>query len=280
MKLFDVRRKFEEAGLCIADIKLLIEEVFHQNFSLSYDLNDETDVSSNEVERIIKLVKDDYPIAYIIGYVDVLNVRIFVNEDVLIPEVETEGFLYDYVFNNFDLNSKSVLDLATGSGFIALALKRKYSKADIIASDISEACLNMASKSASYNKLDIKLIKSDYFENIKGKFDFIISNPPYIPLNSPYLKAKYSPSLALFAGADGLDAYREIFRDIDKHLEEAGTACFELESPASQKIEKLFLEFNPDYQTKIIKDLNNRDRYLVVSKINRPVQHQSKSFLQ
>lgn len=268
MKLKDFYRCLVDSKLQLADIKDLITEHFKLSFDDMFS-DSSLAISDDEANKVLKLIAEDYPIPYIIGYLDVLGTRIFANEDVLIPEIETEGFLYDYVFNNFDLNNKRVLDLCTGSGFIALALKKHYPNASILASDISIKALETAIKSASYNSLDVDFICSDYFEKIEGKFDFIISNPPYIPVDSQYLVAKHSPALALFAGKDGLDSYRVIFKKFSSHLEESGTACFELESPNADKILSLFKEENPDFLTEIIKDMNDRDRYLVVKRIKR-----------
>ena len=266
MKLKDAYQALLEIHTPLADIKLLFEEYFKVNFNDVFCATN-TEIDDEQFNKVLFRLKDDYPILYLIGYLDVLNVRIYLNENVLIPEVETEEFIYDYIFNNLELNNKKVLDLCTGSGFIALALKKHYVSADVIASDISLKALQIAKKSAAFNKLDIQFIHSDYFQNINSKFDVIISNPPYIPLNSPYLKAKFSPELALFAGVDGLDSYRTIFKDVDKYLNSNGIACFELESPNAEKITDLFLKNNPNYETSIYFDMNKRARYLIAHKI-------------
>lgn len=266
MKLKEAFQKLSSLDLQLSDIRLLLENRYHINFNDCF-FDDGPEIPDSDFQKIYQLLKDNYPVYYIIGFLDVLNVRIFLNENVLIPEVETEEFIYDYIFKNCDLNDKDVLDLCTGSGFIALALKKHYPNAIITASDISKEALQIANKSAEYNHLNIDFQLSDYFDDIHKKFDFIISNPPYIPNGSQYLKAKYSPALALFAGADGLDAYRQIFASVDRYLKVNGIACFELESPNADTISELFKDLNPDYKTEIINDMNDRSRYLVAFKI-------------
>ncbi len=266
MKLKEAFQKLSSLNLQLADIRLLLEHRYRINLNDCF-INSEIEIFDQDFQKVYNLLKDDYPVYYIIGFLDVLNIRVFLNETVLIPEIETEEFIYDYIFKNCDLNNKDVLDLCTGSGFISLALKKHYPSANIIASDISNDALATAKKSAEYNQLNIDFRHSDFFDEIHEKFDFIISNPPYIPDNSPYLKAKYSPSLALFAGEDGLDAYRKIFPSIDRYLKSNGVACFELESPNADKIYKLFSTFNQNYEIKIVNDMNDRPRFLVAHNI-------------
>ena len=161
-----------------------------------------------------------------------------------------------------DGNSK-VLDLCTGSGAIAIAIKSKTG-AQVTASDISDDALSLAKENAANLNLDIDFIKSDMFEGIDSKFDLIVSNPPYIPTKSIKKLDKavkdYEPMNALDGGEDGLDFYRKIADGFRARLNDNGVLVLELGIDEADSVKKLF----ENYETEIVKDYSGIDRILIV----------------
>jgi release factor glutamine methyltransferase len=256
----------KENNIPLADIRDLFEGYFHVDFDRIGIIGEQEGPTKQEIDILLDKLKSGYPVAYLIGYTDILSLHIFLNQDTLIPRIETADFLYSYIKENYDFNHKKILDLCTGSGFIALALKKYYPESIIIGSDISSSALEMAKKNAEYNHLDVAFLKSDFLKDIHEKFDVIISNPPYIEENNPDVDAPYEPRLALFSGADGLDSYRSIFHDLDNHLNNEGIAFFEMESTNVDKTYELAKKTNPDYECEVIQDLYGKRRFLVMKK--------------
>lgn len=252
----------------LADIKGIFDGYFKIDFN-SIILHEEDYCCSKEVfEDLLSKLKNGYPVNYLIGYIDILGMRFFLNEDTLIPRIETEDFIYNYLRQNYDLNGLKILDLCTGSGFIAILIKRYFKEATVFASDIVSNALTIAKKNSEYNKTDISFIKSDFLNDIDMKFDVIISNPPYIEEDNEDVNAPFEPHIALFSGKDGLDSYRKIFKLLDSRLTKKGSAFFEIESTNANKVINLFKSINDNYSIEIIKDLYQRDRYIKFEKIN------------
>ncbi|MEI6862961.1 MAG: peptide chain release factor N(5)-glutamine methyltransferase, partial [Candidatus Omnitrophota bacterium] len=176
------------------------------------------------------------PLQYIMGHTEFCGLEIKVNEDVLIPRPETELLVETAVDLSEGISQKikdgRLLDLCTGSGCIAIALTKKLSDCKIVASDISEKALALAGENAKTNQAEsIEFIKSDLFSDLKGKFNIVVSNPPYISgpefseLQEEVLK---EPRVALYGGEDGLDFYRRIFNDAGKFLNDGGYVVVEI----------------------------------------------------
>jgi release factor glutamine methyltransferase len=156
------------------------------------------------------------PIAYILGRKEFYGIELAVNPAVLIPRPETE-LLVDLALAR---KPASVLDIGTGSGAIAIALKRHLPGARVVASDASAAALEVARRNATRLNLDIELRHGRWFEAVAGeRFEAVVSNPPYVEVGDPHLaQLPFEPRLALEAGADGLDALRVIAREAPAHL--------------------------------------------------------------
>jgi release factor glutamine methyltransferase len=165
------------------------------------------------------------PIAYILGRKEFYGLSIQVNPAVLIPRPETE-LLVDLVIAR---GPASVLDLGTGSGAIALALKRHLPGTRVVASDASAAALEVARRNATRLNLDIELRHGRWFAALAGeRFEAVVSNPPYIEVGDPHLaELPFEPRLALEGGADGLDAIRVIAREAAAHLLPGGWLLLE-----------------------------------------------------
>jgi release factor glutamine methyltransferase len=165
------------------------------------------------------------PVAYILGHKEFYGLELTVNPAVMIPRTETE-LLVDLALAR---NPASVLDVGTGSGAIALAIKRHRPKARVVATDASAAALEVARRNAVRFSLEIELRHGRWFEPVAGeRFEAIISNPPYVLTDDPHLAAlPYEPRLALLGGADGLDGFRVLAREAPAHLLPGGWLLME-----------------------------------------------------
>lgn len=213
------------------------------------------------IEKINEIVSDRItgrPLWYCIGDTEFYGYKIKVDERVLIPRPETE-LLAEQVIKISNSNTK-VLDLCTGSGAIAIAVK-KESNANVYASDISLDAISLATSNAQLNDAQISFIHSDLFNNIEGKFDVIVSNPPYIKSEDITALQKevkdFEPILALDGGKDGLDFYREIAKNAVKHLKKGGVLLFEVGFDQANDVKSMLVDFE---KVEIIKDFENIDR--------------------
>ena len=212
-------------------------------------------------------MKNGYPIQYLIGYVDFYGYRINVSEDTLIPRYETE-YLVEKVINicNKMFNDKiNILDIGTGSGAISIVLKDKLNSM-VTGCDISDKALKMALNNAKINNLDINYVKSDIFSNINGKFDVIVSNPPYISRNEVIMDSvkKYEPNIALYADNEGLYFYEIIIKNAKKFLNDKFLRALEIGWWQGNLIYDIAKSYFNDSVIKIEKDLTGRDRYLFI----------------
>ena len=205
------------------------------------------------------------PLWYIIGDTDFCGYKIKVDERVLIPRHETEEMAMMVVGAVEEGNS--VLDMCTGSGAIAIAVYKECAKAGkkvkVTATDISEDALAVATENAKINDADILFLQSDLFSRIRGRFDVIVTNPPYIPtadIETLQDEVKdHEPRLALDGGADGLDFYRRILDEVPKYLNAGGVVIMEVGIGEATEIVKML---KGDVYAMIIKDFNDIDRYV------------------
>ena len=219
----------------------------------------------------MSLVEKDYPVQYIIGYVDFYGLKINVNEFTLIPRYETE-YLIELTLKEIkkmNLADPKILDLCTGSGAIGLTLKSLLPSSEVTLSDISKDALIVANKNKNELNLDVNIIESDLFKNIPGKFDVIISNPPYVMTNEILPKdVLYEPHLALYSGPKGIDHIEEIFKNIKSHLNNKYLIALEINEKSEPDITNLiktYFEKNINY--KFMKDLAGKTRYLFITNV-------------
>lgn len=171
------------------------------------------------------------PLAYLFGEKEFHGLRLQVDPRVLVPRPDTET-LVDWALELLALRADSaprVIDLGTGSGAIALALKQAAPHADVTALDASEDALAVARANATRLALDLRLRCGNWWSAVPGeRFDIAVSNPPYIALGDPHLAAlNHEPALALASGADGLDALRRIIELAPAHLRSGGWLLLE-----------------------------------------------------
>ena len=226
-------------------------------------------ISASKVDKINAYVKERIsgrPLWYIVGNTEFYGFTLDVDERVLIPRPETEE-LVEHALKDINEDSE-VLDLCTGSGAIAIAVK-KLTNAKVTAVDISDKAIELAKSNARKNNAEIEFVLSDMFDGIgERKFDVIISNPPYIRSDDIQTLDKevksFEPILALDGGNDGLDYYRKIFQNASKYLKNCGVLYLECGINQAQEIADMF----NGYETEIIKDINGIDRIIKI-KIQR-----------
>lgn len=226
-----------------------------------------------EFLKYIERLKQGKPIQYIIGKTEFYGLEFTVNPSVLIPQPDTE-ILVEEVIDIYNKNYRikntkiSILDLCTGSGAIAISLKKNLNNVEVFASDISKKALEVAKKNAIQNKTEINFIESNLFEKIEEKFDIIVSNPPYIEsdvLKTLSEEVKHEPVLALDGGEDGLDFYKKIAKEAKDYLKENGVLALEI--GFNQKESVINLLEQEDYSGIYSKkDYGGNDR-IVVGKI-------------
>ena len=220
----------------------------------------------DKLEAGLKELKEGKPVQYIVGNVDFYDINLLVNENVLIPRFETETLIEKTI--NYAKNLKEpldILDIGTGTGAIAITLA-KHLNCHVLATDISKKAIEIAKENAKRNNVQIDFKQSDILKNVQGKFDVIISNPPYIAKEEdidPLVKNN-EPYIALYADNNGLYFYEEILKNINPYLKEKSLIAFEIGMTQSKPITKLAQNFLP--QSKIIteKDLTGKDRYIFI----------------
>ncbi len=210
---------------------------------------------------VIKKRSERYPLQYITHTAYFYGAEYYVDESVLIPRFDTEN-LVELVLKN-EKDAKNFLDMCTGSGCIVIAIKDNLKEINATAADISEAALKVAKKNADGHCADITFIHSDLFENIDGKYDFIVSNPPYIVKDvistlMPEVK-DYEPANALDGGEDGLDFYRQIIKESPKYLNKKGRLYFEIGYDQGESVSNLMRDAG--FEDILVKsDLSGNDR--------------------
>ena len=234
-------------------------------------INQEKKLSEEEQEKFYRLLEqmiDNVPLQYLVNKQEFYGIEFFINENVLIPQPDTEILVEEVINISNRENKKEILDMCTGSGAIAIALSKNIKNANIIATDISDKALEIAKKNDKENK--INFIKSDMFENLKNKkFDVIVSNPPYIKtdiIKTLSKEVQKEPMLALDGGKDGLNFYRIIINDADKHLNSNGYLCLEIGDDQKEEIIQLLKQkkYKEIYSKK---DLSGNDRIVVAKNV-------------
>ena len=257
-----------------SDARYLMRELCeNNNIDLYTNLDNFIDEDINNVfqDGVNRLLASE-PVAHILGYSWFYGRKFKVNDDVLIPRVETEQLVMNAlleiedVFDTFDLD---LLDLASGSGAIGISLKLEEKDLKVSISDISRDALKVAKENSENLFADVAIYESDMLQKFieeDKKFDVIVSNPPYI-LNNEELQASvydYEPHIALFGGSDGLDFYRIILEESKSVLKSPGLLAFEIGYDQKETITDEILKVYPESTIKHYKDYANLDRMVFI----------------
>ncbi len=253
----------------IYSIIFYISKLASDKVQLLINLNQSIDFNEKDFEVLIKkYCEDKVPLAYIINRVDFCGNSLYVDENVLIPRIETE-MMVDDIIKSIDKNKPiEVLDLCSGSGCIALAIKKHLPKANVTAIDKFPGPIEVIRKNTNNLNLDISIIQQDLIDFVKKpfkKFDLIICNPPYI---DPAFKldeyCQKEPRTALFADDEGLVYIKALIDNYQNLLNPNGELYIEI---GYDQIDKIFAYTNfKNIDFKRYKDLYNISRYIRLTK--------------
>ncbi len=221
--------------------------------------------------KAIKRLTLGEPIQHITHQQEFMKLNFYVNEDVLIPRQDTEILVEEVIKIAKKINAKSILDMCTGSGAIAVSLAKYLPNTEITAIDISKKSLEIAKKNAKSNEVEnqITFIESDLFDKIPNeKYDIIVSNPPYIKkdvIKTLTKEVQKEPEIALDGGIDGLDFYRKIVKQAENHLKYKGYICLEIGYDQRQDVIKIINDERKYINTYSKKDLYDNDRIVITT---------------
>lgn len=246
------------------DSEILLSDIMGMDF-LELTLNRECELNKVQEETLIRYYerkKAGEPVYYITGSCEFMSLGFMVNKNVLIPRSDTET-LVEYVIDRIGNSKKTVLDIGTGSGCIGISIKKYCPNAEVTCLDISSGALEVASANAKANEVYVEFLNMDILGDIPDKkFDFIVSNPPYIRpdvIEGLDKNVKdFEPYTALCGGGDGLLFYRRITSVMGDLLNVGGELAFEIGYDQGKEVLALVSEkFN---ECGIIKDLCKNDR--------------------
>ena len=252
-----------------SDILLLIYEIFDFDFSkwTMYKHDEIEDISKlDTLNEYVKKRLGHMPIQYILNKAYFCGLPLYVNENVLIPRFDTEVLVEEVLKISKKDKSKRILDICTGSGAIAIALKKLGGFERVDALDISDKALEVARRNANELDSDINFLKSDMFSSLtcENKYDIIVSNPPYIQsdvVDTLESEVKdFEPRLALDGDVDGMKFYKIIAKNYENYLADNGVLALEIGYDEADDIRALFEGKN----VVIKKDLANLDRVAII----------------
>lgn len=252
--------------------KILLAELINKNpLELLLYLHESV---SKEVEekykQEVEALEQGKPLQYVIGNVNFYGINFEINNNVLIPRFETEELVENTInyIKKYFTEPVDIIDLGCGSGVIGLTLEKKVSTKTVDLVDISSKALEVAHKNCGNLDSKANLIESDMFTNVSKKYDVIISNPPYIKTTEEVEKIvkDNEPKLALYSGEDGLDCYRKILKDIDKHMKDKCLVAFEIGQTQADDIKRIIENYFDNVTVIVKKDLSDRDRMLFMFK--------------
>ena len=252
-----------------SDILLLIYEIFDFDFSkwTMYKYDEIEDISKiDTLNEYVKKRLGHMPIQYILNKAYFCGLPLYVNENVLIPRFDTEVLVEEVLKISKKDKSKRILDICTGSGAIAIALKKLGGFERVDALDISDKALEVAKRNANELDLNINFLKSDMFSSLtcENKYDIIVSNPPYIQsdvVDTLESEVKdFEPRLALDGDVDGMKFYKIIAKNYENYLADNGVLALEIGYDEADDIRALFEGKN----VVIKKDLANLDRVAII----------------
>ncbi len=265
----EATKDLENANVADSNIDswLLAEYVFGIN-KMQYYLNPNISVSQNKADIYRELVNKrvtKIPLQHITGHQEFMGFDFKVNENVLIPRQDTE-LLVEQVVDYIGDKDVKVLDMCTGSGCIAISIDKLCKNAKVWAVDLSTEALQVAKENNEINNSNVTFIQSDLFQNVEGKFDIIVSNPPYIKtseIEGLMEEVKlYDPMIALDGSEDGLKFYKQIIKKSNDYLEKNGIIFFEIGYDQGISVPDILKEYNYT-DIKVLKDLSENDRVVI-----------------
>ena len=272
--LFSAKKQMVERNLSENAAMLLMMEITgKENHDLYVEFEEEIseEILKEFNEKFARLLTGE-PLQHILGYEYFYGHKFIVNEDVLIPRPETEELVanvlayYDEFFNGQKVD---VCDIGTGSGAIAITLKKEEENFTVTASDISEKAVATAKRNAANLEANVNFLVGDMCEPLienNIKVDILVSNPPYIPVDEEmeHSVKDFEPHVALFGGEDGLKFYRIIFERSKYLLKEKSFMAFEMGYNQKENLTALAKQYFPNSKVEVIKDLSGKNRMLFI----------------
>ena len=264
-----IKNNIEDASIIAKELAEYIFKITRAQIIANNDMEFSKDQTDNYINSI-KKISTGIPIQYITNNQEFMNLNFYVDENVLIPQPDTET-LVEEVINEYKEKKCEILDLCTGSGAIAISLAKYINESNIVASDISMKALQIAKLNAEKNlvRKKIEFIESDMFDKIyKDDFDIIVSNPPYIKtkvIEKLDRQVKNEPYIALDGGADGLKFYKIIIENAYKYIKNEGKVFLEIGYDQKNELINLFKENNHYENIYSKKDLGGNDRIIVAT---------------
>jgi release factor glutamine methyltransferase len=264
-----IKNNIEDASIIAKELAEYIFKITRAQLIANNDMEFSKDQTDNYINSI-KKISTGIPIQYITNNQEFMNLNFYVDENVLIPQPDTET-LVEEVINEYKEKKCEILDLCTGSGAIAISLAKYINESNIVASDISMKALQIAKLNAEKNlvRKKIEFIESDMFNKIyKDDFDIIVSNPPYIKtkvIEKLDRQVKNEPYIALDGGADGLKFYKIIIENAYKYIKNEGKVFLEIGYDQKNELINLFKENNHYENIYSKKDLGGNDRIIVAT---------------
>ena len=252
---------------------LLIAQLGTSRAQMLASLQDELSALALEQfqESVRKHGIEAVPIQHIIGSEEFYGRTFAVNGDCLIPRPETEELIYHTIEKQkklFGVNQTlSLADIGTGSGIIAITMACELPHLSVLAVDLSEKAIDIAQKNAAAHSAAITFMQGNLLDPLieaGKKVDILLSNPPYIPESDREWMSEvvthHEPSMALFAGEDGLDCYRELAAKMPKVLNRPALVGFEVGAGQAESVAALIKAEIPEAEVDIVFDINGKDR--------------------
>lgn len=223
----------------------------------------------DNLEEVIAKIDEGYPIAYLIGDVSFYGYPFKVNENVLIPRFETETLIEKTIklIKILNLENSNLIDLGTGSGVIAITLKKEIPSLNITAIDKSKEALKVAIENSKLNKVNVDFQNQDIFNyELPENISIVISNPPYIEEDSNYNQnVLYEPKEAIFVcNINPLIYYEQILKIAKKQITKKHLIAFEIDEDHKEDMHKLCKKYFPSDNIVIEKDLAGKNRYAFI----------------
>lgn len=271
-----IRNNIDDASLVARELLAHVLGQNKQYLVIHSDDELKEEYRSKFVDCINQIVSGK-PLQYITHKQEFMGLNFFVDENVLIPQPDTEVLVEETIkkcISVAELGAEQspikILDLCTGSGAIAISLNyvlaQKNINAEIMASDISTKALDIAKKNNESNNTNVKFTESNLFENIqKNDFNVIVSNPPYIKrkiIETLPCQVQAEPHIALDGGEDGLDFYKKIIDQACKYIKN-GYVLLEIGYDQKDEVEGLFRANGRYSEIETVKDLSNNDRCVI-----------------
>lgn len=277
-RLNDIRRYFKKElseKYSDSELKLILKTLYNKRFNGSdadYILAMGMRLSESDLlffHNALKRLRADEPFQYVIGETEFYGLILKSDKRALIPRPETEE-LVDWILTS-EHAKDSIIDLCSGSGCIALALKSNLPESDVVAVEYSSSAIELIRENCELTGLELQLVEADILEGnnyryLETKVDVIVSNPPYIPVLDKKLMERnvldFEPEMALFVDdEDPLIFYRSIIEESPTLLRPGGWIYFEIHENLADGVRELFAD-HPFVNIELRKDLQGRDRMM------------------